>query len=276
MIQLWALDCGLFMKRMAYILLCIFGILCVVYAGQSAKPRQHKPVATTLHKTKSLAPPLTAEYRLRNQAQKYEHDPLATYAVIMQAAHQHLGPQAANIYSDFLALHPDDPEIQSAYAFSQFMAVGPLSESYFNGAPTPLVKKLRQDQLKADYYRSLAQKRLPNSNVIQFEAALPDFYYAQANPLGAPAAQQKAVNALRQVTKDAPLWADAHYWLASVLDLDAAAIYSVIGPEKSKDQTLLLGQEMLLEAQKAEQIQPKLHMDCLKLYLYAYQWLSRA
>jgi len=269
------------MKKRLYALLllvCSSVALCGVFAASERGGHHNRTRVRNAVKGsagKDTPETFVTVPRLQEAVEKYQRDPLATYAVIMRASHQHLGPQAAVAYDKLLTLHPDDPYVQSAYAFSQFMAVGPFSESFLNGQPTDLIRKIRLDQLKAAYYRGQASKSAAKSSVIRFECALQAYYSAQANPTTSLQVERGVIDDLRQVTKDDPKWPDAHYWLAVILNLYAAAIYSQSGPSASQAQTVALGKEMVSELQQAEHLQPKLRGDCLMNYAYAYQWLQQ-
>lgn len=204
----------------------------------------------------------TQEAQMRAAIEQYKDNPRATYYIIVRASHQHLAPQAAMIYLSLLDIDQYNPKREAAYAFSQFMAAGALSEYALNyGAPS-LVQKLRQQQLKAEYNRALALSATPKSPETLLEAAIPLGYTGDYQ--SGSVDRRKACDYLRKAVRLAPEWADAHYWLAVMLN----SLWScnMHGPTYVAEE--------LSELQKAESLEPKLHTDCQIQYAYTYQELN--
>ena len=213
------------------------------------------------------------ESQMRQTALKFQKDPRATYSVIMSSVERSLGPQAVMVYSDLLDKHHGDGNLQSAYAFSYFMAIGPLSGNYFTAKASPLVAKLRRDYLRADYYRGEAQKSTSRSPEVKLECALASFYLAQTEQKDDTGIRRTAVDDLHAVVKDAPEWADAHYWLGTILNLYLVDLSSAGG--KDDPRVIPTAQEAIQELNKASQLEPQLHANSLITYAYLYQWLDQ-
>ncbi|HET6382835.1 MAG TPA: hypothetical protein VFJ58_05540, partial [Armatimonadota bacterium] len=181
----------------------------------------------------------TTESQMRVEIEKYLKKPRDTYFIIMRSQHENLGPAAAMAYREWRKKRIGDPLVESAYAFSQWMAAGELAPNYTTRDVQPLLQQLRSQQMEARYYRAKAIKARPNSPEVLLETALPMFFYPcapsvadmakikrSASPQKSLAAELAAnmvknkhlsVNGLRRAARLAPDWADTHYWLGSML-----------------------------------------------------------
>jgi len=230
----------------------------------------------------------TTEEQLRAAILKYIKNPRALYYIILRAHERNLAGQASVIFHDLLLPKPQDhPEhahdenpkahaaalikgldlahVQSAYAYSHFMATGPLSREYFVRDVSPLVKALRMQEPDVAMYRKESLKAAPKSPEVLLETAIPLFYKGADTKQKAIEQCQKACESLREATQLAPQWADTHYWLAQLL-IELAPVV----PEK-----IVLAKEALAAYQKAEDLDPKLHPQCVYGYVYAYQALGQ-
>lgn len=196
----------------------------------------------------------------------YSNNPRATYYVIMRAHKRNMAGPACLVYHGLLQKNQRDPYLQSAYAFSHFMATGELSREHLVQKTSSLINELRKQQLGASFWRDEAIKAKPNSAVILMETALPMMYGNGSRP--------EAVNYLRKATRLAPDWADAHYWLGKGLDLLWASKWSYAS-DKQAESLKQLGREQLAAYNKAEKLDPRLHVECLIGRAYAYQALGQ-
>jgi len=204
----------------------------------------------------------TTPAQMEKAIPKYLDNPRATYYVIMRARHHNLVDRAALLYGSLLKTRHGGNEfyVMSAYAFSHFMAVGPLAREHFVQHGSPTVEKLRRQALEADFYRKEAMEGKPNSPEVLLMSALPAFYMATNR-----SAKMKALNQVRRAVKLASSWADAHFWLGQVLLLSS-------GFERNRTP---MAREALAAYQKAEQLQPALHGDCLYGYMSAHSQMKQ-
>ena len=203
---------------------------------------------------------------------KYLNNPRATYYIIMRATNYNLGPQAAVIYGDLLkegygskgsgkvnAFH-----LMSAYAFSHFMATGPLSREYFRQQPSPIVQRLRDQELEADGYRTQALEAMPKSPEVLLEASIA---ILDGSSVGETPKKRvrRAIGYTRKVVQLAPNWADAHYWLGEQLTRTQ---------HHASDKNAW-GQEAITAYEKAEQLEPGLRADCLRARARTWQMIGQ-
>jgi len=140
----------------------------------------------------------TTPAQMEKAIPKYLDNPRATYYVIMRARHRNLVDRAALLYGNLLKTRHGRNEfyVMSAYAFSHFMAVGPLAREHFVQHGSPTVEKLRRQALEADFYRKEAMEGKPNSPEVLLMSALPAFYMATNR-----SAKMKALNQVRRAVK---------------------------------------------------------------------------
>lgn len=187
----------------------------------------------------------------------YADNPRATYYIITRAHERNLAAQTAVVYYDLLKKKPSDPYLQSAFAFSHFMATGLFSREFMHEKSSALVMQLRRQQLEAAHFRDEALRQKPNSPVILVQTAL--FLSADGQD------KEGAVNLLRRAVKQDPKWADAQFHLGSALT----------GWWKNdREERVKIAEEALPHLREAEKLEPKLHTDCLASYAYAYQMLG--
>ena len=155
--------------------------------------------------------------------------------------------------------------LQSAYAFSYFMATGPLSKNYFKAAVSPVLKQLQGQYLEAEECRAAALKSAPESPEVLLESALALFHKSGGSVDDTKKRCLQACNYLRQAAKLAPDWADTHYWLGQCL-----VDYTQFEKEK---QPLL--EEALRAYQQAEQHDSALRSQTLMGRVYAYAALKQ-
>lgn len=198
----------------------------------------------------------------------YSNNPRATYYVIMRARNKGMAGLACASYHDLLKKNGNDPYLQSAYAFSHFMAVGEFSKEYFTEKASALTQELRTQQLEAKYYRDAAIKADSNSPVILVETAVPKIYGSEAET------RSEAVDYLRKAVRLAPEWADSQYWLGQALDALWAAKWSYASA-KDRDSLKPLLYEQIASLKRAEKLDPTLHGNCLIGYSTAYYYTDQ-
>ncbi len=272
------------MKKLVLIASVFVAMSGFALAGSKRQTPSQYPISRTVSHTKkkqATSKPFVAvsstsfvdELQLKQTALKFQGNRRATYSVILSSAKRHLAPQATLIYGDLLRQHPGDAGLQSAYAFSHFMAVGPLSDNYFTAKASPLVTRLRREQLKADYYRRESQKAALYSPEIKLECAIATFYLALTQEADDVKIRQIAVDDLHDVVKNSPDWADAHYWLGRIIGNHIVDFFSVEG--KNDPRIVSSSQEALKELNTAIQLKPQLRASSLISYVYIYQWLGQ-
>lgn len=213
--------------------------------------------------TAALAAPTVKRWLFKDKnemeqtVRQYADNPRATYYIITRAHKRNLAAQAAVVYRKMLEKQPHDPYLQSAYAFSHFMATGVHSREFTNEKASVAVRQLRKQTMDAAYYREEALKSKPDSSVILVESAL--FLSADGQD------RAKAVELLRRAVKRNPKWADAQYWLGNTL----CAWWSQQRQHREE-----IGKEALVHLREAERLEPKLRPECLISSVYAYQALG--
>ena len=199
----------------------------------------------------------TNENEMEQTVRAYADNPRATYYVIMRAHQRNLAAQTAVVYYDLLQKNPYDPYLQSAFAYSHFVATNIFARESMNGKSAPFVYKLQKQATEAKYYREEAIKKKPDSPVILLETAQVLFYE--------PGKRGEAIELLKRAVKEDPKWADAQYWLGRYL-----GSYWL----QDRENREALGQASLLHLREAERLQPELHPECLIGQAYAYQALD--
>ncbi len=199
----------------------------------------------------------TDKNEMEQTVRQYADNPRATYYIITRAHKRDLAAQAAVVYHDLLQKKPNDPYLQSAFAFSHFLAAGIFSREFMNHRSAQMVRQLQRQLTEASFYRDEALAAKPDSPVILVETAL--FWAADGQN------REKAVDLLRRAVKQDPRWADAQYHLGSRLSTWWKA---------DRAHRLKVGKEALPHLQEAERLEPKLRPECLISYVYAYQMLD--
>ena len=208
---------------------------------------------------------LTTEPQMQVEVEKYLKNPRATYFIIMRAQRHNLGPAAAIAYRDWRKKRVGDPFIESAYAFSQWMAAGELTPHYLTKNVQPLLQQLRGQQMEARYYRTEAFKARPNSPEVLLETAVGSFFSPADTYAGMTKNKEESAANLRRAARLAPDWADAHYWLGRMLGM----LWPVV-PNKAS-----IANESIHALQTAEKLNPMFHDDCLYVYATDYEALER-
>ena len=199
----------------------------------------------------------TTENEMEETARTHADNPRATYYVIMRAHKRGMASQTAVVYHELLQKNPYDPYLQSAFAYSHFMATNIFAREFMNDKSAPFVYKLQKMATEAQYYREEAIKKKPDSPVILLETAQSRFYE--------PGKSKEAIDLLQRAVKEDPKWADAQYWLGHYL-----SSYWL----QDREHREAIGKESLLHLQEAEKLQPELHPECLIGRVYAYQALD--
>ena len=210
--------------------------------------------------------------QVRQQIERSASNPRMLYDVLAQLHRLHLDPQATLACHDLLQRQPNNPYLKSAFAYSWFRTVVPLSMKYTDyQKASPLRNPILSLQAEADRCRREAVKEAPNSPEVLLETGV-----AECNLIATTSENRiKGTARLRKAVQLDPAWADAHYWLGNCLSLLAGALYTY---QKKGDDidavTQKIAKEEIASYQKAEELNPKWHTDCLLGYAFAYGWLK--
>jgi len=229
-----------------------------------------------------------SEPEMKQVVPVYVNNTKATYYVINRAYHQHIVGQAALQYRDMLDKDRDNGYLQAAYAFSQFMAAGPVSGDYFKYEPGPVIHKLKGQQMDADFYRSESVKNKPNNAGVLLEAGIAQYQVSSRYE-----SQLKSEEWLGKAVQLAPDWAEAHYWYGTFLEHLWTYSTTALGGKPvdvgywgKKEQMEKIRErftpaelskiihEALKEINTAEKLQPELAPECTIARAYIYQAMN--
>lgn len=199
--------------------------------------------------TKDRLVTFTTKTQLRTDIMKHRRAPMETYSIIVRAAQNNLEAETAWLYRELLMKSPRDPYLQSAYAFSHFMATGAGSPQYFARQRSPLILKLAKKTDEASYFRDKAIEALPESPVIVLETARGLYFTSFGSDPRSIPWMQKGLKLARKATKLDPEWGAAHYWLAEMLQS-----YSMNQGNASNKESL--AKEALAEYHKMLELEP--------------------
>ncbi len=211
---------------------------------------------------------------ISSQIKRSANNPTALYKHLTEYRDQHIDPQAALVCFDVLQKQPNNAVLKAAFAFLWFRAVHPLSENYSDySKKTSTLTAVIALHLKADQCREDAVKKLPNSPEVLLETGIAECYQVSANYN----TRLSGSKHIQQAVKLAPKWADAHYWLANSLNLLEGKVYDDAAKKGINPKTSLyaLANEELFHYNKAEELNPNLHNDCLLGYAFAYNTLEQ-
>ena len=204
---------------------------------------------------------------MRQTLPKYLKSPHALYYIIIRAKQQRLSADLCLQLRGIRQKNPQDMNIASAYAFSQFITTNPITLEMARHGLTPQESEVQSQQAESKYYRDEALKNAPNDREILLEAGISLISSGGMSEHNA----EKARLLLAKAVKQAPKWADTHYWLGvcdAQLGINAVAYRKTLEyPEYYR--------KCIVELRESERIEPGLHTDCVRHYVDAYYYTKQ-
>lgn len=197
------------------------------------------------------------------------HDPRATYNIIMRAYQQGLAPEATVIYHEWMNAKPGDARVEAAYAFSHFWATGNHAHRHLSQQrmDSPLVLQLQYERENVERQRLDALKKAPNTPEVLLETAIAEFNVDMYSPdEQGPARLRQERDWVKRVIALSPEWSDAYYYLGDFLRSE---------PREMGNDQYAVARESLAALQKAEQLDPSWHVDCLIAAVFDYRMLNQ-
>lgn len=184
-----------------------------------------------------------------------------SYEIATCAARQGMIRTVLQTYEQVIRdkIYDASPEVCSSYALAHHYLSDPTSWDWKRDSDTKIRVRDSSSALQVQFFRDRALQLKPRSPEVLLSYALWSAY----QPKGRPSALRQVQEAVRR----APTWADAHFWLANILDLNN----SVMPTKQRESVALRYGRLELAALDRAEKLDVAFQREALINRYYAFQ-----